>query len=384
MSDHWSSMPPRSLGRGAALTLVFAGVLATGAAAGSFSRTGEAAAVDSDPVPHRAGTPLRDDRAGRQGPDGAQELVSRSGDRWSAAYSAREYEGLKRSLKGEYVGVGISVRADGRAGDQPMTVERVRRGSPAERAGVRTGDRLRAVNDKKVTGAPVTEVVARLRDGAPGTSVELRLSRDGRTWESTLRRAKLRTPSVTVDRSVPGTVHLRVSSFTKGTGQRVRDAVREIPRGSGLLLDLRGNSGGLLTESVTAASALLDSGLLGTYEANGQQRSLSVDGGGDTTTPVVVLVDGGTMSAAELLAGALQDRRRAVVVGTRTFGKGTVQIPHTLEDGSVAELTVGDYATPNGRRLEGQGLLPDLLVPGGPDRTEHKGRQVLGGLAARP
>lgn len=170
---------------------------------------------------------------------------------------------------------------------------------------------------------------------------------------------------------------IKVAAFTKGVGHAVRTAVDRAPRGGGIVLDLRGNSGGLVTEAVTAASAFLDGGLVATYDVNGAQRALHADSGGDTARPLVTLVDGGTMSAAELLTGALQDRGRAVVVGSRTFGKGSVQMPSRLPDGSVAELTVGHYRTPAGRSVDGRGITPDLEADKKPlERAET----VLSGL----
>jgi carboxyl-terminal processing protease len=129
------------------------------------------------------------------------------------------------------------------------------------------------------------------------------------------------------------------------------------------------------------ASAFLDGGLVATYDVHGKQRVLYADEGGDTETPLVVLVDGGTMSAAELLTGALQDRGRAVVVGTRTFGKGSVQMPSRLSDGSVAELTVGHYRLPAGRSVDGRGVEPDVAVAAGED-AQAAAREVLSGLGA--
>ncbi len=149
-----------------------------------------------------------------------------------------------------------------------------------------------------------------------------------------------------------------------------------------VVLDLRGNSGGLVEEAVATASLFLDGGPVASYQARGEDRELTAAPGGDTVTPLVVLVDGGTMSAAELLAGALQDRCRAVLVGGRTFGKGTVQQPSRLADGSVLELTVGRYATPSGRSPDGTGVVPD--VPAQPaDDPAALALRVLAGLGTR-
>ncbi|MFC5149701.1 S41 family peptidase [Streptomyces aureoversilis] len=401
--------PQRRARRGAALTLVFAGVLATGAAAGSWTPQGQdgrkatearaAARTAARPADRAvadpgggAGAPVdhaeveaaaaRAVEDGRSGTEAAAEVVGRSGDRWSAVYSAREYEGLERALDGAYIGVGLSAR---RRGDGRTEVDSVRPGSPADRAGLRSGDRLRTVDGAPADDRPVTDVVALLRgDGtarsAPGTPVRIEVERAGRSWTRTLYRERLATESVAAEHLLRGEVaalRIKVGSFTRGTGDQVRAAAAAARPGEGILLDLRGNSGGLVGEAVRAASAFLDGGLVATYDVHGSQRSLEARAGTVTALPLVVLVDGGTMSAAELLAGALQDRGRAVVVGSRTFGKGSVQMPSRLADGSVAELTVGHYRTPAGRAVDGLGIAPDLLVHGD---AEERARTVLSGL----
>ncbi|MEU5613669.1 S41 family peptidase [Streptomyces sparsogenes] len=385
---------PRRIRRGAALTVVFVSVLATGAAVGSWGAEAEdgrdpaaaripsrslSSTVESDEVKAAAAQAEED---GKSASKAAREVVSRSGDRWGAVYSAREYEGFRRNLDGEYVGVGISARV-GPGGR--ISVDRIQPGSPAQKAGIRAGDRLRAVDGRPATGRPVTEVVSWLRGhGAVGSRVEIGLQRGGRSWNQALRRARLATEPVTVDRLTdqhPAAVRIKVEAFTRGAGQQVRRAVRAAPKGAGILLDLRGNSGGLVTEAVTTASSFLDGGLVATYDVRGEQRVLEARRGGDTDSPLVVLVDGGTMSAAELLTGALQDRGRAVVVGSRTFGKGSVQMPSELPDGSVAELTVGHYRTPSGHSVDGKGITPDLSVAGDDSQgAETRARTVLSGL----
>lgn len=416
---------PRSLRRGATLTLVFSTLLATGAAAGGLTepnaRTPRAARISAETVAdgrtalttHTAATggPAggqdassgtdatadTDDAAGstddanadhvdtgriaqeiadgKVGSQTVEKLVSRSGDRWSSFYTAQEYAGLQQALDGRYVGVGIWVRrTDGGA----IEVARVQSGSPAQGAGIRVGDLLRTIDATKCTGLAVTEVVADLRGAnVPGSPVTLGVQRVDRSWSVTLRRATLATEAVTVQRAPDGPTVVAIDAFTVGVGAQVRAAVRDARHG--VLLDLRGNSGGLVREAVAVASAFLDGGLVATYDVHGTQQALYAADGGDTTVPLVVLVDGGTMSAAELLAGALQDRGRAVVIGSRTFGKGSVQMPSTLADGSVAELTVGHYRLPDGRGVDGHGIEPDVRVPDGHDPLADS-REVFAGL----
>ncbi|MFF4491660.1 S41 family peptidase [Streptomyces sp. NPDC001544] len=379
---------PRRFGRGAALTLVFAGVLVAGAATGSlpdgdhpdsFGRKAAQAAARAgtrhDDVAKAAADAMAD---GKSPMEAAERAVSRSGDRWGAVYSEGEYQEFQEALDGEYTGVGLWAR---RERNGRIEVTRVQSGSPAAAAGIRKGDRLRSVDGHKVDERPVTEVVALLRgdaqDAPAGTTVRLGLERGTRAWNETLRRARLSTDSVTVRRLPDGVTVIRIAAFTKGSGGDVRTAVRQAPADGGIVLDLRGNSGGLVTEATTAASAFLDGGLVATYDVDGKQRALHAEPGGDTARPLVALVDGGTMSAAEMLTGALQDRGRAVVIGSRTFGKGSVQMPSRLPDGSVAELTVGHYRTPAGRAVDGRGITPDLEA--GQDALQ-RAETVLRGL----
>ncbi|MFF4710368.1 S41 family peptidase [Streptomyces eurythermus] len=378
---------PRRVRRGAALTLVFAGVLGAGAATGAFPGPGapQRRAVASPAAPAGRPEAVREAAAaamaaGKSPTEAAERAVSRSGDRWAAVYSEGEYEEFQDALDGRYTGVGLWARQEP---DGRIEVTRVRPGSPAADAGIRAGDRLRSVDGHRTDGRPVTEVIALLRgngaaDAPAGTTVTLGLERGTRAWTRTLRRARLSTDPVTV-RRLPGAVtSVKVSAFTKGSADAVRAALRTAPADGRTILDLRGNSGGLVTEAVATASAFLDGGLVATYDVDGAQRALHADPGGDTARPLVVLVDGGTMSAAELLTGALQDRGRAVVIGTRTFGKGSVQMPVKLPDGSVAELTVGHYRTPSGHTVDGRGITPDLEA--GPEQALPRARTVLTGL----
>ncbi|MFF8290263.1 S41 family peptidase [Streptomyces sp. NPDC016309] len=377
--------------RGAALTFVFASVLVAAAVTNCLPRDGAGpperpaaraaapgpgagrGAVDQRELARAAEAAVAD---GKSGAKAAREVVSRSGDRWGAVYDRREYEEFEQALDGRYTGVGLAAR---RTADGRIEVARVLGGGPADRAGLRAGDRIRTVDGRPVDGRSAAEVVALLRgEGAPpGSAVTVGMGRGTRAWSETLRRTRLATEDVTVQRLAGGALRIRVAAFTRGTGERVRDAVRRAPAHAGVLLDLRGNGGGLVTEAVTAASAFLDGGLVATYDVHGSERALHAQPGGDTGRPLVALVDGGTMSAAELLAGALKDRGRAVTVGSRTFGKGSVQMPSRLPDGSVAELTVGHYRTPAGHSVDGRGITPDLVAD---ERAEERARTVLSGL----
>ncbi|MFG2295274.1 S41 family peptidase [Streptomyces sp. NPDC048603] len=394
-------LQPRDLRRGAFLTLALLGALGTAASTGcfgahddrtvEFSRAGGSGLTASaTPLAPPAEPPATVDREalaraaadavaeGKSGKKAAQDMVSRSGDRWAVVYDRAEYAGFEQDLDGSWTGVGLWA---GRHRDGLVRVDRVQSGGPADRAGIRAGDRLVNVAGHPVAGLPTAAVVALLR-GDAGTSVVLDLERGGVPRTEKLVREQLHTDPVSVRRLTGGITVIKVSAFTRGSGERVREAVASTPPGGGILLDLRGNPGGLVAEAVRAASVFLDGGLVATYDVRGSQRALYADRGGDTVRPLVALVDGGTMSAAELLAGALQDRGRAVTVGSRTFGKGSVQMPTELPDGSVAELTVGTYRTPGGRCVDGRGITPDLTAGG--ERAEERARGVFGGLGVVP
>jgi carboxyl-terminal processing protease len=278
--------------------------------------------------------------------------------------------------------VGVWIRADP---DGSMLVASVQPSSPAASAGLRAGDRLVSVAGHSVSGESVAEVTGELR-GADGTSVVLGYRRGTDSRTVTVRREQMAASDVVVDRLSHGVLRVKVAAFSRGVGAQVRAALQNDPTAhvGGVLLDLRGDPGGLVDEAVQVAGAFLDGGPVVTYQQRGSgSHTLDATVGGDTTTPLVVLVDGGTASAAEIVAGALQDRDRAVVIGARTFGKGSVQKPSTLADGSALELTVGRYLTPGGRAIDGIGIDPDVAVgaDASPSSVDRRALQVLAGLA---
>ena len=283
------------------------------------------------------------------------------------------------TTQGRYAGVGLWLRRSGSS----ILVAQVAAGGPAERAGVQVGDRLSTVDGRSVSGLSATDAAAALR-GRAGTTVELVLSRSASERRLTLTRAVVPAPGVTTTMVASHVGRIVVPAFTQGVGRQVRDAVRALraQHATGLVLDLRGDPGGLLSEAVETASAFLDGGAVVSYARRGEApQRLDAEGHGDTTTPLVVLVDGSTASAAEVVAGALQDRGRAVVVGARTFGKGTVQEPHRLPDGSSLALTVARYTLPSGRSVEGVGIEPDIQVFD-PTAVLNRAVEVLSGLLA--
>jgi carboxyl-terminal processing protease len=302
-------------------------------------------------------------------------------DKWSSYYSPNDFATFQDVMDGEYTGVGLWVQRND-AG--VVSVVSVQTGSPSD-GSLRSGDVITAVGGTPVATRSIADIVAALR-GEAGTSVLLTFRRAGATHTVSLRRTAL--PSQDVTAKVTGSVMIiKVSAFTKGVGDKVAQfvATARSRHLTGIVLDLRGNPGGLLDEGVKTASVFLDGGPVVTFEKRGAPPlELTAEPGGDTGTPLAVLVDSGTASAAEVVTAALQDRDRAVVVGSRTFGKGSVQEPTILSDGSAIEFTVGSYLTPSGRSLDGVGIGPDVTVPAGatPAAAEAQAVEVLSGLLA--
>ena len=377
-------------GRTALLRLGLA--LGGAAALGAAFTLGVLAGTGSTPRPEPVATGVLDDAAaqiegqalrpvGRDDLEAAaiRGMLSAVGDRWGS-WARDDADGTA------YAGVGLWLRPDGAA----LRVSQVAVGSPASAAGVQVGDALRAVADRPVAGRSTGAVVSALR-GSAGSPVRLVLLRGRVLRTLTLQRARLAPPAVTARLLTPHVGLVAVPAFEAGTGRAVRLQLRAlVDRGAtGVVLDLRTDPGGLLSEAVEVASAFLDGGPVVTYtRRDGRPQLLSAGHGGDTRTRLVVLVDGGTASAAEVVAGALQDRDRAVLVGARTFGKGSVQEPHELPDGSRLALTVARYSLPSGRSVEGVGLEPDIDVSGpvtpavADDPAVRRALVVLTGLLA--
>ncbi len=313
-------------------------------------------------------------------------MLKALGDRWSAYYRPSDFTSFQAGLDGRYSGIGVWLRS---AQDGEVYVGSVQPQSPASAAGMLAGDRLVTIDSAAIATKSLAEVAAALR-GDAGTELTLAIVRDGEPRWVTITRGDLASDDVVVSRLKGDVEVIRISTFTRGVGAAVRKAVLSSPTSdqpapAGVVIDLRGNPGGLLTEAVEVASAFLDGGAVVSYEKRGEPvHHLDAIGDGDTSVPLVVLVDEGTASAAEVVAAALQDRNRAVIVGTRTYGKGSVQEPRALSDGSAIELTVGRYLTPSGRSLDGVGIEPDVVVAtrAGAATAEQRALEVLRGLVA--
>lgn len=285
-----------------------------------------------------------------------------------------EYREMQADTSGEFGGLGIEIGAR----DDALVVVAPIDDTPAARAGIEPGDQLLAIDGESTKGMGVATAVRKLR-GAPGTKATLRILRTGfaEPRDLVLLRDRVRVVSVESRLEPGGVGYVRIKSFQDRTDAHLARALEDLrkQRGgplAGLVLDLRNNPGGLLDQAVRVADRFLTEGVIVTTQGRGPtQREEERAHPADTEDPypLVILVNGGSASASEIVAGALQDHRRAVLLGTKTFGKGSVQTVIDLEDGSGLKLTVARYLTPSGRSIHEKGIEPDVKVEEGAKTT---------------
>jgi len=302
--------------------------------------------------------------------DGAiNGMLNSLGDAGHTRYlTPRDTKFEESTIRGRYEGVGIELRYQGTTATITGTLD----GSPAQQAGLRHGDVITRVDGTLTSSLSLSQLTARIR-GKPGTTVRLTIRRAGLgdEFDVTLRRSQITTPSVSW-LLVPGTrvAQVRITNFSETTGQDLRQALDQAHRAgaTGLVLDLRANFGGLVDQTLRAASEFLDQNTTVFIEQNRSgertnRHTVHLDRrGAALNDPVVVLIDGGTASAAEILAGALQDNRRGRLVGETTIGTGTVLSTFRLRDGGSLLLGTQEWLTPKGTPIKGQGIKPDQLV----------------------
>lgn len=287
-------------------------------------------------------------------------------DPHSAYLPPTDFTEFQDDTEGRFVGIGVEVDAR----DGVITVIKPIEGSPAERAGLRAGDKIYGVDGWPTRGKPLDQVVERIR-GERGTPIRLLIQRPGvdRPFEIEVVRGDVRVKSIIAKRLSKDIGYIGIKQFQRGTHAEFIDALGSMRLESdaplaGLIVDMRTNPGGLVHESARVADELLDGGVIFSTRARGQvldQVSASA-GGAASEVPLAVLVNQYTASAAELVAGAVQDQRRGILLGARTFGKGSVQSIVELPDGAALKLTTTLYYTPSGRTIQVEGVLPDIVV----------------------
>jgi carboxyl-terminal processing protease len=289
-------------------------------------------------------------------------------DPHSAFLDSEEFEEIRLSTMGSYPGVGIEVVAE----DAGVKVLRPIEGSPAEAAGMLSGDYIVKIDGVDV-GSDLAGAINRMR-GPAGSTVHLTVRRPGHNelLNFSVRRAKVDVRSVAQQNLEPGYGYVRITGFSETTADDVAHALARLKRDNahglkGLVIDLRNNPGGVLEASVAVADAFLDHGLIVSADgrtADSQFRMDATSGDLIDGAPIVVLVNGGSASAAEILAGALKDHGRAELVGHKTYGKGSVQTVMPLSHGGALKLTTSRYFTPSGVSIHEKGILPDVVVDG--------------------
>lgn len=287
-------------------------------------------------------------------------MVESLGDPYSEYYSKEELESLYQDSLGVYYGVGAYVSLDTTTG--LAKVSGIIADSPAEEADLRAEDIIYKVDDVDVTGMTLQETVSLIK-GDENTTVKLTLIRDGKEIEKEVTRRKVESPTVKFEMLDDGMAYIQITEFDTVTVDQFTEAMA-MARGNdmkGLILDLRSNPGGNLSSVVSIAKQMLPKGLIVyTEDRDGNREEYSCDGSKELDVPMVVLVNGNSASASEILAGAIKDYGIGTLVGTTTFGKGIVQRPIELSDGSAVKLTISSYYTPNGINIHGIGIEPDV------------------------
>jgi carboxyl-terminal processing protease len=295
-------------------------------------------------------------------------IVQRLDDDYTALLPPARAEQFRLELDSSFEGIGATVN-DAEGGG--VMIVRPFPGSPAEAVGLRSGDVIIAVDGQDITGLTLDEAVQRIR-GPAGSRVRLTVRREGlaEPFEVTVTRARINIPvleSETLDGNI---LHVTLFDFSERGGRQLRQALEEaIGDGAkAIILDLRNNPGGRLDVAVDVASLFIPEGIIAKEVG---KRNFEHRARGNAVVPadmpVVVLVNGGTASASEIVAGAIQDYRRGVLIGETTFGKGSVQSLFDLSDGSLLRVTTARWFTPNGRQIQGAGLEPDIVVADDPD-----------------
>jgi carboxyl-terminal processing protease len=297
--------------------------------------------------------------------------VLKKDDPYALFYSPTAYRSFQELTTGEFSGIGVWLK-DKKEG---LTIVSVLPSTPAVEAGLEEGDVIRTIDGAEVSTLTSDEAVAHIK-GREGTDVELGILRDGEVLDFRITRAEIALPNLQANLRADGLGYIQLFGFARGAGAEVRDEVSDMldEGAEGIVLDLRNNGGGLFSEAVEVASVFIEDGDVVIYR-EGPDDELSYEAEGDAfdDVPLVVLVNEGTASASEIVAGALQDQERATLIGTTTYGKGSVQEVVRLRDASALKLTTAAYLTPDGRDINGAGIEPDVEVA---ETEEQKDRAV--------
>ena len=297
-------------------------------------------------------------------------MVNAYGDENTAFIDPERAAIFREDVSGSFEGIGATVRMDelGR-----LVIAEPFVGRPAAEAGLLRGDIVLSVDDESLQGLSLYEAIGLIR-GPAGTTVVLTVFRDGvdEPFDVPIERARIEIEVVESERLEGDIGYIRLSEFSRGSTGKMAEAFKDLNGEAplkGLILDLRDNPGGLLDESIFVTSQFIDEGVITVEKLKGDEEQVfeAQPGGVAIEVPLVVLVNRGSDSASEIVAGAIQESGRGIVVGEQTFGKGTVQIPHALSNGSELRVTIAEWLTPGEKQINGEGIVPDVYV----ERTQE-------------
>ena len=299
-----------------------------------------------------------------------------SGDLWANYFPKSALEVLDEQSSNVFTGVGVGFNKT-RGGQ--IQIASIQENSPAATSGLSVGDQLLEVNGTDIRGASLTSVTALIR-GDIGRRLELLVSREEKKILVSLSSEKVELSTVKASQVGTNVAFIQINSFSRGTSDELLKSLSKLKYSSGVILDLRNNPGGLLEEALRVSQLFISNGIIVSYQVNGAEKLFKADNPKPISAPVVVMINRNTASSAEIVASAFQDRNRGVIIGERSYGKGSVQEIVTLEDGSKLELTVARFVTPSGKIIDEVGVSPDLEVSS--REINMKALQILGGLAS--
>lgn len=302
---------------------------------------------------------------------GAIKGMLRSLDPHTVYMTPEVYKELKVESTGRFGGIGIEVTMK----KGWLTVVAPIAESPAIKAGIKANDRIVRVNGVSTKGITLSEAVGMMR-GRVGTSLNLTVIRNNskKPINFTVPRKVINIPSVTVEDLGDGYIYAKVNTFQQRSAIELKKKINKIARGSaikGLILDVRNNPGGLLSQAIDISDLFIKKGMIVSTRSRNKEiaKYVANEEGTLPDVPIVVLVNGGSASASEILAGALKDNKRAALIGTQTFGKGSVQSVFELDDGSAVKITIAKYYTPSGVSIQGLGINPNIIIEEGEDEN---------------